>query len=70
MRSMAHSRPPILVVDDDAKIVQLLRMYLEREGFQVHAARDGREAIEMFDAGRPALIVLDRMLPEVGGVEV
>ena len=70
MHSVAHSRPSILVVDDDAKIVQLLRMYLEREGFDVRAARDGGEAIEMFRSGRPALIVLDRMLPEVDGVEV
>lgn len=67
---MPQSRGPILVVDDDAKIVHLVRTYLEREGFQVTAAGDGRQALEAFRTGRPSLIVLDLMLPELDGLEV
>lgn len=63
-------RRPILVVDDDAKIVQLVRAYLERDGFDVVAARDGREAIEALREHDPALVVLDRMLPEIDGLSV
>lgn len=61
---------PILVVDDDRKIVALVRAYLEREGFRVVAAYDGREALRRARAEDPALIVLDLMLPEVDGFEV
>jgi DNA-binding response OmpR family regulator len=61
---------PILVVDDDRKIVALVRAYLEREGFTVIAAHDGREALRRARADDPALIVLDLMLPEVDGFEV
>ncbi len=61
---------PILVVDDDRKIVALVRAYLEREGFTVITAYDGREALRQARAEDPALIVLDLMLPEVDGYEV
>jgi two-component system, OmpR family, alkaline phosphatase synthesis response regulator PhoP len=61
---------PILVVDDDAKIVQLVRTYLEREGFRVTAANDGAQAVASFRSSRPSLIVLDLMLPELDGLEV
>jgi DNA-binding response OmpR family regulator len=61
---------PILVVDDDRKIVALVRAYLEREGFTVIAAYDGREALHQARTADPALIVLDLMLPEVDGLEV
>jgi DNA-binding response OmpR family regulator len=61
---------PILVVDDDRKIVALVRAYLEREGFTVITAHDGREALRQARAEDPALIVLDLMLPEVDGYEV
>jgi DNA-binding response OmpR family regulator len=61
---------PILVVDDDRKIVALVRAYLEREGFRVVAAYDGREALRRARAEDPSLIVLDLMLPEVDGFEV
>ena len=62
--------PPILVVDDDPKIVALVRTYLEREGYSVIAASDGRSALEAARERRPALIVLDVMLPEVDGFAV
>lgn len=58
---------PILVVDDDAKIVRLVRTYLEREGFAVATAGDGRTALEAIERHKPALIVLDLMLPEIDG---
>jgi len=61
---------PILVVDDDRKIVALVRAYLEREGFRVVAAYDGREALRQARTEDPALIVLDLMLPEIDGLEV
>ncbi len=61
---------PILVVDDDAKIIQLVRAYLEREGFAVIHARDGREALEAAREHDPRLVVLDLMLPEIDGLAV
>jgi DNA-binding response OmpR family regulator len=61
---------PILVVDDDPKIAQLVRAYLEREGFAVVTARDGLAALAAVDELRPRLIVLDLMLPELDGLSV
>ena len=58
---------PILVVDDDAKIVRLVRTYLERDGFTVVTAADGPAALEAIETHRPALVVLDLMLPELDG---
>lgn len=68
--TMARAAEMVLVVEDDPKILQLVRTYLERDGFRVHTARDGRTALEEFRAGRPALIVLDLMLPELDGMAV
>ncbi len=66
----ATSTRPILVVDDDRKIVALVRAYLEREGYRVVTASDGREALQRARTEDPALIILDLMLPEVDGLEV
>lgn len=60
----------ILVVDDEAHIVELAQMYLEQEGFRVQSANDGARALEMVARQPPALMVLDLMLPEVDGWEV
>ncbi len=60
----------ILVVDDERKIVSLVRAYLEREGYRVIEASDGRQALETSRHENPDLIVLDLMLPEVDGLEV
>ena len=60
----------ILLVDDEPSIVQLARMYLEREKFRVEAAGDGEAALETVARLRPALIVLDVMLPRLDGLEV
>ena len=59
---------PVLVVDDDPKIVALVRTYLEREGFPVVTAADGRAALAAVAASQPRLIVLDIMLPELDGL--
>jgi DNA-binding response OmpR family regulator len=59
---------PILVVDDDMKIVRLVRTYLERDGFTVVTANDGRAALLAFRQHRPGLVVLDLMLPEMDGL--
>jgi DNA-binding response OmpR family regulator len=61
---------PILVVDDDPKIAQLVRAYLEREGFPVVTASDGIAALDAVREYRPRLIVLDLMLPELDGLSV
>jgi DNA-binding response OmpR family regulator len=58
---------PILVVDDDAKIVRLVRTYLERDGFKVVTASDGPGALDAIETHAPALVVLDLMLPELDG---
>ncbi len=58
---------PILVVDDDAKIVRLVRTYLERDGFSVVTASDGPAALDAIETHQPALVVLDLMLPELDG---
>jgi DNA-binding response OmpR family regulator len=60
----------VLVVDDDRKIVGLVRAYLERDGHRVVAAHDGRTALSTFAAERPDLVVLDLMLPELDGYEI
>ena len=60
--------PPILVVDDDPKIVSLVKTYLEREGFRVATAGDGKAALEALRSSPPLLLVLDLMLPELDGL--
>lgn len=60
----------ILVVDDDQNICELLRLYVEKEGFEVVIANDGRVALEVFEAENPDLILLDIMLPELDGWQV
>jgi DNA-binding response OmpR family regulator len=60
----------ILVVDDEPKIVQLVRDYLERAGFRVLTARDGKAALAQARSEKPDLIVLDLGLPEMDGLDV
>jgi len=63
-------RPTILVVDDEQSYRDALSVALEREGFLVETAADGAEALARFDATRPALVLLDVMLPQMSGVDV
>ncbi|MGC8781733.1 MAG: response regulator [Anaerolineae bacterium] len=60
----------ILVVDDDHKIVDLVALYLKRDGYRVLTAYDGRAALEIARRSRPDLIVLDLLLPELDGMDV
>jgi DNA-binding response OmpR family regulator len=60
----------ILIVDDEAHIVELVRLYLERDGFRVDGASDGAQGLRLNRELRPALVILDLMLPEVDGLEV
>jgi DNA-binding response OmpR family regulator len=60
----------VLIVEDDEKIVHLLRLYLEREGFAVSSASDGAEGVEAVSRLRPDLVILDLMLPRLDGIEV
>lgn len=60
----------ILLVDDEPSIIQLARMYLEREGFRVASASDGETALDKVAREHPALVVLDVMLPKLDGFEV
>jgi len=60
----------ILIVDDDKKTVDLIRLYVEREGYQVLIAYDGQEALEVARQRNPSLIILDWMLPKIDGPAV
>jgi two-component system, OmpR family, response regulator RegX3 len=62
--------PLILVVDDEQSYRDALRVALEREGFRVDVAVDGPDALQRFEATRPALVLLDVMLPRISGVDV
>ena len=60
----------VLVVDDDAKTVELVKLYLNRDGYKVLTAYNGVEALRLAREGHPDLIVLDLMLPGIDGFEV
>jgi DNA-binding response OmpR family regulator len=60
----------VLVVDDDAKTVELVKLYLNRDGYRVLTAYDGNEALQLARENQPDLIVLDLMLPGISGLEV
>jgi two-component system alkaline phosphatase synthesis response regulator PhoP len=60
----------LLLVDDEKNIIELERMYLEKEGYQLEVAYDGKAALEKFRATQPAAIILDLMLPGIDGWEL
>lgn len=60
----------ILLVDDEPSIIQLSQMYLEREGYRIESVGDGESALSAVERLRPALVVLDVMLPKLDGFEV
>ena len=60
----------ILVADDDQNIAELLRLYLEKEGYTVVLAADGEQAIERFSAENPDIVLLDIMMPKLDGWQV
>jgi two-component system, OmpR family, response regulator RegX3 len=67
---MTTTETTILVVEDEDSFVDALTVGLKREGFRVSIARDGAEALDVFDAIRPDLVLLDVMLPRVSGIDV
>ena len=60
----------ILVVDDDLNICELLKLYLENEGYTAYVANDGKAAVDMFNEKSPDLVLLDIMLPKMDGWQV
>ena len=60
----------ILVVDDEPNIVELAKLYLEQGGYRVEEASNGSDALSKLDTAKPALIVLDLMLPDIDGFEI
>ncbi len=58
----------VLVVDDDKNICEIVRLYLDKEGFEVVIANDGQTAIDLFKQKTPSVVVLDVMLPKMGRV--
>ena len=64
------SKTKIFIVDDDVNICELLRLYLEKEGFQVILGYSGSNAVEIFKNEAPSLVILDIMLPDMDGWQV
>ncbi|ETJ07337.1 MAG: DNA-binding response regulator, partial [Streptococcus parasanguinis DORA_23_24] len=60
----------ILIVDDEKPISDIIKFNMTKEGYEVVTAFNGREAIELFEAEKPDIIILDLMLPEIDGLEV
>ena len=67
---MVMGMPTVLVVEDEESFVEALQVGLKREGFRVEVARDGQEALDIFDIVKPDLVLLDIMLPKVSGIDV
>ena len=67
---MSDEVPSILIVEDEESLADSVRYNLEREGYAVAVARDGRAAMDKFRSSPPALVILDLMLPEMSGLDV
>src|SRR3954454_16724112 len=67
---MATPSTMVLVVEDEDSFIDALTVGLQREGFRVTVARDGAQALDLFDALQPDLVLLDVMLPKVSGIDV
>lgn len=65
-----HHTGPVLIIEDDRKTASLIRLYLEKEGFQTITADNGRQGLKLAKTHRPIFVVLDLMLPELDGWEV
>ncbi len=60
----------VLVADDDQNVCEILRIFLEKDGFRVYTANDGKEALQIFEKERPTVALLDIMMPEMDGLSV
>lgn len=67
---MNENNIKVLVVDDEEKITEVVKSYLEKSGFRVYCAYNGNEALELFERVNPKLIVLDLMLPDMSGEDI
>jgi two-component system response regulator RegX3 len=67
---MTDNSATVLLVEDEHSFVEALTVGLKREGFRVQVAQDGAEALDLFDAVRPDLVLLDVMLPKISGIDV
>ena len=67
---MQSELPTVFVVEDEESFIEALEIGLKREGFKVHVARDGAEALSMFDSVKPDIVLLDVMLPKLSGTDV
>ncbi|MFA6309029.1 MAG: response regulator transcription factor [Clostridia bacterium] len=67
---MANNPKTILIVDDEPKIVEVVKSYLENSGYNIYEAYNGKQALEIFEKVSPSLVVLDLMLPDMTGEEV
>ena len=66
---MIHDKT-ILVVDDEVKITEVVKSYLENSGYRILCAHDGRKALDLFEKFSPALVILDLMLPDITGEDI
>ena len=67
---MAKKTPVVLVVDDDVRILRMIKRVLELEGYQASVASNGEAALEAFERDMPDLILLDIMMPDIDGYTV
>ncbi len=64
------SNNKVLIVDDDENIVELIKLYFEKDGFDTATANDGKKAVELFKSEAPSIVILDVMMPEMDGWQV
>ena len=67
---MTTDKQQVLIVEDEPKIAQLLKDYLERENYEVHVLNEGSKAVETIQASTPTLVLLDLMLPGKDGLSI
>jgi len=65
-----HAPKKILIVEDEAEIAQLVKLYLEKDGFRTAIAKTGVEGLKLIKTDRPDMVILDLMLPEMDGLEI
>jgi two-component system alkaline phosphatase synthesis response regulator PhoP len=65
-----HTPKKILIVEDEAEIAQLVKLYLEKDGFRTATANTGVEGLKLIKTDRPDMVILDLMLPEMDGLEI
>ena len=70
MQQLLAGAAPILIVEDEPSLMEAVKYALEREGYRVETAYDGREGLEKFDQASPRLVLLDLMLPEMSGLDL